>query len=129
LYYECLEPYLERFPKAQILVVRYEDIYGEGHPAWAEILAHLGLSPMPAPGTAHNVAAGHRASTPLMHWLRKRGLRGAPRWAPRWLRDAARTRLLHEADEDERLGSVQEPVSAAVVERIAADSARLAEAL
>jgi hypothetical protein len=56
-YYTCLVPYLERFPREQILVVRMEDVVGGDGSGWDAILDHLGLAPRPRPETAHNVSA------------------------------------------------------------------------
>jgi hypothetical protein len=57
LYHQRLAPYVERFPRQQICVVRFEDLVASSQPAWTEVLEHLGLEERPAPGDAHNVTA------------------------------------------------------------------------
>jgi hypothetical protein len=42
-YAQCLEPYLELFPREQLCIVRTEDLGDGDGPAWSTILLHLGL--------------------------------------------------------------------------------------
>jgi hypothetical protein len=77
LYHRRLLPYVERFPREQICVVRFEDLVTPPQPAWTDVLAHLGLETRPAPGDAHCVTAEQpRVSTILRRldqegWLRR----------------------------------------------------------
>lgn len=57
LYHQRLAPFMDHFPRQQLCIVRLEDLVDPGAGAWAEVLAHLGLPPRPAPATAHNVGA------------------------------------------------------------------------
>jgi hypothetical protein len=81
-YYACLEPYLERFPREQICVVRLEDMTGEPAPGWSAVLRHLGLDDRQAPGTAYNVTSGRFAFTPTMVWIKRLGLHRSLRRLP-----------------------------------------------
>jgi hypothetical protein len=56
MYYTCLAPYLDRFDREQILVVRMEDVVGPGG-GWDAIIGHLGLSARPRPDGAFNVSS------------------------------------------------------------------------
>ncbi|MGH2760306.1 MAG: sulfotransferase family protein [Actinomycetota bacterium] len=56
-YFDCLAPYIARFPREQILVVRMEDITGLGEVGWHAVLGHLGLTERPRPGERFNVSA------------------------------------------------------------------------
>jgi hypothetical protein len=56
LYAKCLSPYIERFSREQICVVRFEDLTQETS-AWLAVLAHLGLSHRPKPHSTYNATA------------------------------------------------------------------------
>jgi hypothetical protein len=56
MYYSCLAPYIELFPREQILVVRLEDLVASGSPGWARVLEHLGLARRPPPDRRHNAS-------------------------------------------------------------------------
>ena len=68
-YWSCLEPYIERFPRQQILVVRLEDLTGSNDRAWRNVLSHIGLAPEPFPQEAWNVTASKRQYSGLLRWL------------------------------------------------------------
>jgi hypothetical protein len=73
-YFRCLEPYIERFPRDRICIVRFEDLVQDGSPGWDEILRFLNLSPRGCPGTAYNVSDEHLQWSPLMGALDGLGL-------------------------------------------------------
>lgn len=52
-YSRCLAPYLGRFPRDQILLLRAEDLRPDGS-AWRDLLAFLGLAPANPPDTVYN---------------------------------------------------------------------------
>lgn len=56
-YFTCLAPYIERFPREQILVVRMEDVAAPDRSGWRAILEHLGLTDRPRPEGRLNVSA------------------------------------------------------------------------
>lgn len=56
-YFTCLAPYIQRFPREQILVVRLEDVVSADGSGWDAILGHLGLPPRPRPQARLNVSA------------------------------------------------------------------------
>jgi len=57
LYYHCVAPYLRKFPRERICIVRFEDLIRPPRPAWSRVLAYLGLPERPAPEAAYNVSA------------------------------------------------------------------------
>ena len=68
-YYARLRPYIDRFPREQLCVVRFEDMIREDGLAWQQIVQHLGLTERPAPGTTHNVTANYPMATPMTRRL------------------------------------------------------------
>lgn len=97
LYARALEPYLERFPAEQVLVVRFEDLISDEAPGWHAVVAHLGLTPRLAPGVAYNVTGDKAQFTPVMRWLwERRWDRGLSR-APRLIRRLGRPLLLRQS--------------------------------
>jgi hypothetical protein len=129
LYYSCLAPYLERFGREQVLVVRMEDLVGDGEPGWRAVLDHLGLSHQPPPGTVHNRTSGKRPPRAIGRALFGRGLGAAPKWTPAWVRSAGRRVLLRNIDDDPRLRSADDPVPDDVRARVYADVERLTQVL
>jgi hypothetical protein len=79
LYHRALSPYVERFPREQILVTRLEDL-AEGS-AWRSVLTHIGLPDRPRPHGVHNVSDEEAGFTRPM--LRLRESRRDPRYAGR----------------------------------------------
>lgn len=73
LYHRRLQPYIERFSRDQICVVRFEDLVSTEGPAWADVLSHLGLSGRPSPTDAHNVTADRPQVSPLVRRLDRAG--------------------------------------------------------
>jgi sulfotransferase family protein len=74
LYFSCLRPYIDRFPREQICVVRFDDLVGSAPEGWLSVLRYLGLSERPCPGTAHNVSSQSAQWTRRMLWLRRKGI-------------------------------------------------------
>jgi len=74
LYFSCLRPYIEEFPREQIRVVRFDDLVGDAPTGWLGVLRHLGLSERPCPGTAYNVSTEKAQWTRRMLWLRRKGI-------------------------------------------------------
>jgi len=107
-YDRCLEPWLERFGTAKILIIRFEDLFGEDSQTWSEVLCHIGLRDIPRPVTTHNVTQGKPLFTPLMRWLWDRGLvQSAERKTPRVLRRVARPALLRDNSHNRLLKSAE----------------------
>jgi len=81
-YHARLSPYIERFPREQICVVRFEDMINADGAGWTQILRHLGLADRPSPGTVHNVTRNYPKATPMTRRLssmrRKLGLPRPP---------------------------------------------------
>jgi hypothetical protein len=91
-YAMCLQPYIDRFSREQILVVRFEDLVRPPAPAWSEVLRYLSLDDRPLPEGAHNVSADKAQWTRMMAWAKGRGLVNSRRIAkvPKPLRRAAK---------------------------------------
>jgi hypothetical protein len=93
LYYRCLEPYLERFPRDRICVVTFEGLFGAEERGWSEVVTFLGLDARPRPTTHRNASAEREQFTPAMRFLWDAGVR-APRGVPSFARKALRPLLL-----------------------------------
>lgn len=81
-YASRLAPYLAAFPRDQILVVVFEELFGDSDRAWLDVLEHLGLPPVPRPASVHNATEGKRAESLLKRWLVRRGARRAREYVP-----------------------------------------------
>lgn len=55
-YHRCLTPFIERFQRSQLCVVRFEDLVADGHKGWSAILRHLGLADRNPPAEAYNAS-------------------------------------------------------------------------
>ncbi|MBW3641782.1 MAG: sulfotransferase [Actinobacteria bacterium] len=88
LYASRLQPYIDRFAREQICVVRFEDLVDRDGRAWQAVLSHLGLAPRPAPGEAHNVTAEKPRVSPVVRRIEGSGLLrrlpGVPPSIERW---------------------------------------------
>ena len=73
-YARCLQPYIDRFRREQIIVIRFEDVVRPPLPAWSEVLRFLSLPERPAPGGAHNVSGEKAQFTWAMAWAKRKGL-------------------------------------------------------
>jgi hypothetical protein len=76
-YWSRLQPYLERFPREQILVVPFDDLFGESDAAWRAVLAHVDLPWVPRPAEARNLTEGKRPDSRVKRWLLRHGMRDA----------------------------------------------------
>jgi hypothetical protein len=129
-YYRCLEPYLERFPREQLCLVRSEDLIRPGSGASERVLAHLGLSAAPPPSAAANVTAEKAPTRPMIRWLWDRGwaarLEPVAQRLPRGLRRVARPLMVRGADDyAKRLAHSAVDVPTELLDAIATDRARL----
>ena len=127
LYHRCLAPYLDRFDRAQILVVRFEDLVSADAPAWNAVLAHVGAPPRPAPRTVHNAVAGKPRFTGPMRLLWSSGAIRAARRAPGPIRTMGRKLLLRDDDGYRRLLESSNGTIPEAVRRRINDDERLLE--
>ncbi len=74
LYFTQLLPYIERFRREQICVVRFEDLVTADGGAWASVLTHLGLDHRPQPTSVHNATVNKAKPTRLMQLLERSGV-------------------------------------------------------
>jgi Sulfotransferase family len=73
-YFTCLQPYLDRFPREQLCLVRFDDLVAGEHGGWAQVLGFLGLEHRPVPNRAHNVTTDHQRWTRTMGRLQSMGV-------------------------------------------------------
>jgi hypothetical protein len=73
-YFERLRPYVERFPRSHICVVRFEDLVTGEHPGWFDVIRFLDLPQRPCPGTVYNVTSNNSGWSPLLRWLMQMGI-------------------------------------------------------
>jgi hypothetical protein len=114
-YYACLRPYIDRFPNEQICVIRFEDLVDGDHPAWYDVLRFLDLPEAPAPGTAYNVTADNSQWSPLLLWLKEKGMWSFRRVArlPRPIRKIGHRLLMKDgAGYQAKLERSREPIPA-----------------
>ncbi len=127
-YWTCLQPYLERFPRDQILVVRLEDLVTESNAAWGSIQRHVGLSSRPRPTTVKNVTADKSQYTWLMRWLWERNLLPSTALIPKPLRGLGRRVLMRDDDAYDRLiQNSHDPVPEEMTAAVWADISNLEE--
>lgn len=123
LYFSRLQPYLERFAREQVCVVRFEDLVTPERPAWSAVLAHLGLEDRAAPGGAYNVTADQAPVSGMTRRMADSGfLKRLPplppiigRWGPRALQRLGQRPGAQDDD----------PLSPAVTDALWADVERL----
>lgn len=121
LYYRCLEPYLERFPRERICVVTFESLFGPDGTGWGDALSFIGLHPRPRPEIHRNAFAEREQFSPTMKFLWNAGLRRVPRTVPSFARRAIRP-LLFRAGPDPLLRTADEPFPERAIEGFALDS-------
>jgi hypothetical protein len=127
-YRAVLEPYVSRFEREQLAVIRSEDLFDDSPAAWERVLGFLGLTPRPRPTETHNVSADRAQYTRAMRWLWERGMSRSPSRAPAPLRRLGRRVLLRD---DERTRhrvrtASGAPLAAPVIAELRADAERLA---
>jgi hypothetical protein len=127
LYFSCLEPFIHRFSRDQLCVIRLEAVTAPGHPAWATWLQHIGVAPGAPPTVTRNVTADKRGQTRVLARFRARKLPPAVRRLPPWARrlgarvvttNSRRYRALME-------GSERHPLPATVVDAVWSDVEKL----
>lgn len=129
-YARCLGPYLRRFPRERILVVRFERLVDERAEAWIEILDFLGLPQGPRPREAHNVTAEKGRYTPLMRVLFDNNRLPRLSRIPKSLRRVVRPLFVRSSDRYEALlESSRGPVPEAVEEALHSDLEELGRLL
>jgi hypothetical protein len=95
LYFQCLEPYLKRFDRGQICVIRFESLTSETGTEWGHLMTSLGLPDRPRPSTVYNVTGGKDQFSRLLLWLWEHGALPRLSAAPRPLRRMAKMLLSH----------------------------------
>jgi Sulfotransferase domain len=126
LYFSCLEPYIESFPRERICVVRFEDLIDEEAAGWSQVLRYLGVPDRSPPRTAHNVTSQKAQYRRTMLWLYKTGVVRPLIRLPRPVRRMGKRLLTKRNTQYEtRLEESRQPVPAAVEERIWRDIDRL----
>jgi hypothetical protein len=129
-YYGCLLPYIERFPREQLLVARFEDLVGSPAPAWSEVLRFLSLDERPRPNEAHNVTAEKAQWTRAMAWAKRRGLLHSRRVArmPRSVRRLGKRMLTRDGESAaQTIEASRAPIPDEVLAPVWEDVARLEE--
>jgi hypothetical protein len=127
-YHRCLLPYLERFPRERLLVVRFEDLVRPPSPAWAQILRFLSLGIRPLPDGAHNVTAEKGQWTRAMAWAKRRGVLRSRRIArvPRPIRRIGKRVLMRGGEASARtIEGSRAPIPDELLDPVWEDVARL----
>jgi hypothetical protein len=110
-YASGLRPWVERFPREQLYVVRLEDLVDDDGAAWRALLRHLGVTEMPRPDGAFNVTADKGQFTAVMRLLWERGLIPDARRMPQTMRRLARSVLIRSGHRTvERLAASEEHI-------------------
>jgi hypothetical protein len=73
-YYFCLRPYIERFPREHIVVVRFDDLVSPPAPGWSSVLRLLSLPDRPLPDRAFNVSSDKAQWSRAMAWAKRNRL-------------------------------------------------------
>jgi hypothetical protein len=128
LYYTCLEPFIERFAREQISIIRLEDLISPPVPGWRAVLEHVGIEHRPAPLSVHNVTGQKARFTRTMLWLWERGLiSGLVRMPRPFRRFGKRLLLKRDATYLRRLDESGGPVPEELTTPVWEDVARLEE--
>lgn len=118
LYHTCLKPYLQRFGREQLRVIKFEELTGD-ETGWRQVLQHLGLQSRPKPSVAYNVTRHKRQFSPVTRRLWDAGHRHIPSWIPGPVRRVARALLIRDSlDYRSLLESSTEPIPTPIVEMI-----------
>lgn len=126
MYFTCLAPYIERFAREQILVLRMEDLVSPEASAWDATLKHLGLPWRPKPQNAYNVSAEQGVYRSTARLLRKMNLHRRLWWLPQPVRDLGRSLLSRRgADLEHILEQSTSPIAPELLEHVWEDISRL----
>ncbi len=118
-YFACLQPYIERFARDQICVVRLDDLLTDEAPAWAQIFSFLGLPPRPRPTSVHNATADQVKAAWLMRWLRRRSWGRHVRRLPGPMRAAVKSLASGVANDDAPMPPLPDHVARVVWDDVA----------
>ena len=128
MYFQCLTPYITRFSREQILVVRMDDLVDHEGPGWAAILDHLGLPWRSQPQTATNVSASRALYRSPMRLLRRFDYERRLAWVPRPLRRIGKSLTRSRGENFKRmLEESRAPFPEGVLEPVWEDVAHLEE--
>lgn len=116
LYNKSIRPYLDRFERDRLLIVRMRDLVVDPNPGWTRVLDHLGLQNRRAPGTAFNVTADTRRRTRGFDLIERSGIYRRRHSVPGPIRDLAKTVVMRRDRSLHRKRS--EPLPEAVTQRI-----------
>jgi hypothetical protein len=97
MYQRSLRPYIDRYRREQLTVVRFEDLVRPPASAWSTALRSLSLSDRPLPETALNVSEAKGQWSSVMAWAKRNhliSLRTVSR-LPAPVRRAGRTVFAH----------------------------------
>lgn len=124
MYFACLEPYIARFPRGSLCIVRFEELFGQEDTAWSTVLAFLHLTPRPRPSAHLNSSARRDQFSPALRLLWDAGVRRPPRLAPSRLRRALRPLLLRRQPSP-LLSTAEEPLPGSVTDALEDDQRQL----
>ena len=127
LYHACLRPYADRFPRDQILVVRFEDLVRPPALGWSAVLRSLSLTERPLPGTSFNVSDEKAQWSRVMSWAKRNGfisLRTISK-LPQPIRRVGRTFAHGSQSYETRLEASRVPIPGEVLTPVWDDVARL----
>jgi hypothetical protein len=127
-YYSTLSPYIERFDREQIEVIRTESLTSPGGEGWRQTLDHLDLAHRASPGTPHNQTEDKPQFTPSMLRLWESGWYDKLKRLPKPLRRLARPMLTRSGSSYEsQLEESNSDVDPELIEPMWADVRRLEE--
>ncbi len=125
MYYRCLEPFIDRFPKEQLLVIRTEDL-DQTATGWYRLIDHLGLAPRARPDETYNLSDERSMYRPVARALGGRKGRVRLSWVPGPLRQLGKQVLkTRGAQLETALGSSRLRLPDPVLDPVWADIERL----
>lgn len=127
-YASCLQPYIDRFPREQLLVIRFEDLVEPPWGAWSAVLRFLSLSERPLPEGEHNVSNDKGQWTRVMAWAKGRGVINSGRVArfPKPIRRLGKAVLTRGGSaHEERLAASRVAIPDELLAPVWEDAARL----
>jgi hypothetical protein len=125
-YAECLSPWIDRFARGQLCVVRFEDLMNDDGSTWQRLLEHIGVPPAGRPEGAFNVTASKEQFTGPMRVLWESGLLPLAKAIPAPIRRLARRALMRRGGRyAEQLADSDQRPPDALLERVWEDVSRL----